>query len=529
MRKKLAATLFLITIAILAINLLTGKERLYSELCISGEEKQEIVGGRVLAEDALFTKILFNEYELMYDSAGNRLFYSLIENQNSAYDPYVECVSEIEDVNIAIVGTTITKEIITNGQEFEILVYTDEEYQTAKLVFTTLPLLSVDYDGEMGEEETKQFEFKLFDNRQYATQRVIEADGEIRIRGRYTRNFPKLGYRITLYEDSVGGNRRERDVSLLGMRQDGDWILYAGYNDQEKIRNVFSSKLWKESCATNNQLGLDNGMEYKYVELFLQGQYWGLYALGYPIDSQQLRLKDGEYMYKKSDPYVSEPAIDFDAPGAVFGYEIKELGVNTEESWEPLKQYYKAMLYGDEQYSQLSERVDIGNSLDIFLFINLIQGVDHANLRGENIVHNIYMTNKIGNDESEIMLYTPWDMDRTWGSGLGDYDFYKTAPDQNILMQTNIVYLLLEQDDANMKEMLVQRYQELRESVWSDEYLMNLTYLYEEQIFNSGAFARDKGRWPEGIYINEQHKLNLFRRHILDRMQYMDAFISQYR
>lgn len=528
MRKKLATTIFLVSIIVLMLNLTTEKRNLYSELCISETQKQEIVDSRVPAEMSLFTEILFDEYELMIDTGGNRLFYSLIENSNSAYNPYVEWVSEVENVNVAIVGSTISDEIIAAGKEYEVLFYTDEEYQIAKLVFTTLPLLRIDFDGDMGDEDTKPFTFKLFDNRQQTTQRVINAEGEIRIRGRYTRIFPKDGYRITLYEDSLGGNRRERDVSLLGMRKDGDWLLYAGYNDAEKIRNVFSSNLWKQSCAANNDLGIDNGMEYRYVELFLKEQYWGLYALGYPIDSKQLQMGSGEYMYKKADPYMSELDIDFNMPGPVAGYEIKELGANPLESWEPLKKYYTAMLYGDAEYSKLREMIDMNNCLDIFLFLNLIQGVDHANLYGNNIIHNLYMTNKYtGEGQSEVIIYSPWDMDRAWGNGFND-ESYNVPVEHNVLMQTNIVYLLLEQDDEDMKRMLVERYQELRESTWSDEYIMQLIEQFEDDIFNSGAFGRDKAKWPEGKYIDEQYKLSLFREYVLERIKYMDMYVNQY-
>ena len=528
MKKSLAAVLFLVAIVVMLLHLTAGKESLYSDICITQEERQTLIEGRRKAQDALFTRILFNEYELIYDKGGNRLFYSLIENSDNAYNPYVKCVSEGDDIQLAIVGNTITKEGIVNGEEFEVLVYNEEEYQSIRLVFTTLPLLSLYYDGEMGEYDTMQLNMKLFDNRRYATQRMFEAEGEIRIRGRYSRNFPKDGYRITLYADSLGENRRELETSLLGMRQDGDWLLYAAYNDKEKVRNVFSSNLWKESCASNNALGLDNGMEYKYVEVFLNEEYWGLYALGYPIDSKQLQMTDGEYMYKKTDPYLSELAIDYDKEGAVPGYEIKELGTNLEEDWSPLKEYYQTMLNDDADYSQLRDMVDIQNSLDIFLFLNMIQGVDHANLRGNNIIHNLYMTNKISREDgTEVMIYTPWDMDRTWGYGF-DAEWIAVSVDQNVLMQTNIVYLLLEQQDQEMMNMLVERYNQLRESTWSDEHLISLTLMYEEQIFNSGAYRREMERWPEANYIEEEHRLNLFRSYLLERMKYMDMYIGQY-
>lgn len=528
MKKKLAAVLFLISIVGMIMSLTAGRESRYSELCITAEERQEIVEGRKVSEGSLATQILFNEYELVRDTAGNRWFYSLIQNSDSAYDPYVECISQ-ENVKVAIVGSEITDELIASGREFEMLIYTDEEYQAVRLAFTTLPLLCVNYDGEMGDTESVPFVLRLFDNRSEATQRVTESDGEIRIRGRYSRNFPKKGYRITLYEESVGENRRESDAALLGMRKDGDWLLYSAYNDQDKVRNVFSSNLWKESCGANNSFGLDNGMEYKYVELFINDQYWGLYALGYPVDSMQLQMTDGEYMYMKSDPYLSELDIDFGAEGAVEGYEIDEMGTNAVESWEPLKNYYKAMLHsGDATYSQLREMVDMENSIDIFLFLNMIQGVDHANLRGENIIHNLYMTNKVSDDgESEIMLYTPWDMDRTWGLGF-DVEGIAVSVDQPVLMQTNVVYLLLEQGDEEMKQAVVQRYRELRQGLWSDLQLTTRLYQYEDQIFESGAYARDCNRWPNGAYRVGENKLEIFMGYVLGRTKYMDEFISQY-
>jgi len=530
MKKKLASVLLIISVIMLIGNLVSGKGELYSELCITCEQEQEIIEGRSLSQTPLFTKILFNENELFSDITGNCMFYSLIEQDGNAYDPVVKCQSELKDVSIAIVGSVFTEEDIANGIEHTLLVYSDTEYQYVSLVCTTLPVLNINHEDVIGDYDTIPFEMKLFDNRKAATQRMTIAEGEIRIRGRYSRNYPKKGYRMTLYENSVGENRRERKVSLLGMRQDGDWLLYSAYNDLDKVRNVFSSNLWLESCGTNNEFGLSNGMEYRYVELFINNEYWGLYALGYPVDALQLQMKTGEYMYSKMDPYLSELNIDYMSEGAVAGYEVDELGVNTEESWEPLKRYYIAMLCGnDSNYSDLRKKADLGNSIDIFLFLNMIQGIDHANLRGSNIIHNLYMTNKINaEDMSETMIYTPWDMDRTWGYGFG-FEGYSITPDQNVIMQTNIVYLLLEQGDEEMRQMLVQRYEKLRETYWSDAYLLQRLGRYEKQIFGSGAYKRDQARWPEGVYHDGEKNLNLFMTYVLDRMEYMDQFMDQYK
>lgn len=527
MKKRLTLFLSFFTLLILVACLWKGGEKCYAELCISEAEMQEIMADRSQASQALYKEILFNEYALIYDNRDNRFFYSLVENSETAYNPYVKCVSAGTDVRLAIVGREITDEVIRNGEEFGLLFYTDKEYEYVKLAFTTLPLLSVEYEGELSIDEDipAPMKLRMFDNREDATQRIIDAAGEIHYRGRSSRYYPKKAFRFTLYTNSVGENRRENKTALLGLREDGDWILYAAYNDDVKVRNVFSSKIWKESSSESNSCGVDNGMEYKWTELFVNGQYWGLYALGYPIDATQLKMTAGEYMYAKTEPGTLEKNIDPYSEGAIEPYRIRKLGVNAEESWEPLSKFYIAMRDSSDSYAAFRKITDRQNSIDLYLFLNLIQGVDHADIRGANLTFNLYLTNKFCEGGTrQVMLYTPWDMDRTWGKGFASEGRFVT-PDQNVIMETNLVHFLLEEDDEEIKEQLVQRYYELRESTWSEEHLLEILNTYEKQIFLSGAYARDITRWPE---TNANVKdLSEFKKYVLERLSYMDIYIQQ--
>ena len=69
-------------------------------------------------------------------------------------------------------------------------------------------------------------------------------------------------------------------------RIDDDWILTSMYSDYEKIRNVFSMNLWHEISELSN--------EYRYVEVYINNNYHGLYALTYPIDNKTFKLKKDE-------------------------------------------------------------------------------------------------------------------------------------------------------------------------------------------------------------------------------------------
>lgn len=89
----------------------------------------------------------------------------------------------------------------------------------------------------------------------------------IEYRGSSTMQFPKKPFAIET-QDSSGANL---NVSLLGMPEENDWILYPPYTDKSLMRNVLAFKLSRElgHYASRTQ----------YCELVLNGRYWGIYIL----------------------------------------------------------------------------------------------------------------------------------------------------------------------------------------------------------------------------------------------------------
>lgn len=90
--------------------------------------------------------------------------------------------------------------------------------------------------------------------------------------------FPKKSYGFeTKTSDLI-----DMDVSLLGLPEENDWILYAPYTDKTMIRNVLTYTLdaslghWSPRC--------------RYVELFLNGNYEGVYVLMEKIKRNQNRV-----------------------------------------------------------------------------------------------------------------------------------------------------------------------------------------------------------------------------------------------
>lgn len=78
---------------------------------------------------------------------------------------------------------------------------------------------------------------------------MVSSEAKMRVRGGVSRNYPKLGFKLKLFEEDVQGNRQKRNASLLGLRRDSKWNLAALYADDTKIRDKVAIDLWADmSC-----------------------------------------------------------------------------------------------------------------------------------------------------------------------------------------------------------------------------------------------------------------------------------------
>jgi CotH kinase protein len=89
----------------------------------------------------------------------------------------------------------------------------------------------------------------------------------IEVRGQASQRFPKKQFDLELRDAQGDG----RDTGLLGLPEDDDWILYAAYNDGSLLRNVVAYR-------TARELGR-YASRHRFVEVVLNGAYWGVYVL----------------------------------------------------------------------------------------------------------------------------------------------------------------------------------------------------------------------------------------------------------
>lgn len=529
MKKKIGIALLLVS-GILAVYLICflGEPVRLGKMSVNEEELQMIINSRVIRRGGikLLNALSFDGQQLFFDDGSDTFYYSLEKGSRSAYNPYVKVKAAREGVSVAVLDAVITARDIREAKVFRVVAYNDVYYDEYRLVCTTLPLMNIACDAEIGDEDTA-VHMTLFDNSRGAAQKYTESDGKMHIRGGSTRAYPKKGYKLSLTTKSLGDNKRANKVSLLGMRQDDDWILYAAYNDPEKIRNVFSSGVWKNTCSKDNALDVDNGMEYQYVELFMNNAYWGLYALGYPIDDLQLGIDTtkNERLYKKRT-WDGEEQILSQPDTAVDGYKTAE---SADDEWALLKDYYATLHSEWENAQSMYAGIDIDNALDMYLFINLIQGIDHVGVINSLSAKNMFLSfhNKGG---KQTALYTPWDMDVTWGlQWTGDAKTnmckaYGIPSSQNTIWGLgNLPALLLNGDDEAWR-LVFEKYWKLRADLWSEDYFNEMLDGFEQDIYFSGAFLREMERWPDGSYQNAEKGLEDFRAFVARRLRETDDY-----
>ena len=105
-------------------------------------------------------------------------------------------------------------------------------------------------------------------------------NGQISIewRGSSSRMFPKQSYSLET-QDSLGENN---NIPLLGLPAENDWVLYAPYSDKSMMRNVVAYKMWRDMDHYSPGT--------KYCELFLNGDYKGVYVFMEKIKRDKNRL-----------------------------------------------------------------------------------------------------------------------------------------------------------------------------------------------------------------------------------------------
>jgi hypothetical protein len=365
---------------------------------------------------------------------------------------------------------------------------------------------------------------------------VFEGRVGIRRRGSSTRNAAKPSYAVEIWDE----DNEDRDVSLLGMPANSDWVLYAPFQfDRALINNAFVYDL-------SNQIGR-YAVRTRFVEMFLNtnddtvssSDYVGLYILMERIKQGEERVDvDKLYPWDSTEPKITGGymlKIDRLGPGdrgfrtargnpsfggGTFCYvNPKEVNITAAQSnW--IRGYLNAFedaLYGPafaDPHVGYAKYIDVDSFIDHNLINMLAMNVDALRLS----------THLFKPRGGKLQMGPIWDFDRALDSTDGRDDNPRSwrgtgdATDYHRFVWWNRLF-----EDSNFWQKYIDRWYVLRQGPFSTAGL-NATIdamaaeIWEAQVRN---FQRWSGQGPR--FGGYQGEINHLKQWLQTRCTWVDG------
>ena len=487
------------------------------EITFIKEQKQEV-------EEIGFTALLCNEIRVPFDEATNTFFVPVDMNTEKWESMKFESGQpEIQILFKEDITEEKKKEVIASGKKQELFVYSSESWAEYYVTFTGLPIIDLATNEGFYAAENITGQVVFFDT-DFLVHGTQQSEYKGHIRGNTSRMFPKKGYKINLIKTNPENVSELNKLSLFGMRKDDDWILHALYNDDTKIRDRLSMAIWDAMGAKEISEKSYYGPKMTYVEVFADNSYCGLYGLMEPVDAKQLNLSEEDYLYKRknSGGFNYESFNESEDPYEVInGFEIKE-GEMKSDAWKPIAELALLTYSSDEAYNYyISDLVDIDNAARLWLFLQVITGLDHT-------AKNVFYVAKYENDQYKF-YFAPWDLDLTWGCvSVGEVNsvytaFERDTVDDRIYWETG--NRIMELDCNHAVEKMQTMYLEMRNNLLSDENVERIITELDNELRFSGAFTRDKSRWGDSVHAVDTSELIVYAK---ERLSFLDKALFDF-
>ena len=333
----------------------------------------------------------------------------------------------------------------------------------------------------------------IFDN--------YKGSAQIRGRGNSTWSFPKKPYKFKLDENK----------DLLGMAAEKDWVLLANYLDGTHMLNAVAMK-------TGQLLNLPFTNHIEPVEVYLNGQYQGLYMLTEQIEVKKNRVNVGnEGVLVQLEQYYDEPwkfrSAAYRLPVMVMHPEL----TNAEEL-VPIKAQF-------EQMETLVARSDFPNN-------NVLDFIDAESVADYFLANMLTDNRELNHPKSTFMHKTKtgkWSMGPIWDFDWA-YAFEKTQRHFSTFDQPMLWSPASDGTRFFSQLMAVPTVKTAMKQKWADFKTQKLpelqAYVDDYALKIEDARARDYQKWKRGNldFKNDVVTLKLW---LKNRAVYMDEFIGR--
>ena len=336
----------------------------------------------------------------------------------------------------------------------------------------------------------------------------------IRIRGNSSRYFSKKNYRIKLVSDSGDGSAR--DLPLLGMNPENDWALHGPFLDKTLLRNY----MWMNLSAEI----MGYAPDVRFCEVILDGEYLGVYLLMETIkeDDYRVNLSDYEDGSSETSYLLRMDAIeDGNSINDYMQYTFKmEFSVPQENPLQIISSSGIQVLYPQLKY-QTPEVIDyiqrdvsrverglyssdmVSGSYDYASELDVDSFVDYYILQ-EFLVNNDAFSRSTyfyRDVRGRLTIGPVWDYNNVLNN------FFRSFSYNRLYLPNRGWYGQLMKDEQFVQQVL-DRYDQLRETYLSDEYLVS--YVEDTIAYLGPAVERNDQVWG---FSYDPTQLDSFQRH----------------
>ena len=501
---------------------------------ITGEESYKTVKEGRRQNQNLIETLTADGYPIAYEKTEDRYYLSVSEQ--SLTQPVGIAFDVIgakkQDLSIVFEEEIDRHSYFSpqNNESYRLTVYSDTEYQNAVIVMTTMPFMTIDTEkgvGIGGSDVNCTVTLRDGNWKKHGSAPYTESCANIHVRGASSSSFEKKPYKLNLREADY---ETARDISLLGLRCDNDWVLDALYIDHTRMHNKIATEIWNEMSESNN------ASDGEYVEVILNGEYAGLYDLLEPVDRKQLDLDEENSvlikaigwegtLFDKYDGFPQETTwMDFEAVYPKENVTAKTWGifydlVSTTAESDRFPKYFK----------EITANFDHQNLTDYWIFLTAF------NLR-DNRGKNLYWSANDPNADDAVFTVTPWDCDLGFGYRYGnneksvlDLPCYRDEYENDYIDDFVLLRRYLELDINGTKQTVLDRWKELSAEggILSLESVLNRFETYRTYLEDTGAWDREMNRWPKGMVEDPDEEFEYMEEWLTGRYEWMEERVEE--
>lgn len=359
-------------------------------------------------EKKIIEGLIINDTKLIYD-IDNNLYYYPINLEKNKEELELKIISS-EELKSKIGEKEFLNQtkLSTNINYNEILEIRVESFfykDSCGIKFTNIPIVSINCDEKKISTQYSYSEFLIIDPdyKENNSRHQFNSTSKIRYRGNSTLEFPKKSYRVK-FEENI-------DFGLLGMNQNKIWILDPMVTDNSNFRTKMASDIWGDmnQDLEEKKYGKLNS---KYVELYVNQTYRGLYLLKEVVDEKLLNLNTDTGVLLKGVSWepldlngYHETTLDVYGP---FEMKYPKKAEKRNRSWKNLFDKIKQYYAGDVSYHTIDKTFYIENLTNYRIFLWILDAMDNYEFK------NVYFSTQNDNMDTKVLI-TPWDLDVTFG------------------------------------------------------------------------------------------------------------------